>query len=60
MEEVENIDSNDIATVIQWLQEADNIVVFTGAGITKDYGIPESVEIPAPVNTTTFSASCSH
>ena len=41
MEEVENIDSNDIATVIQWLQEADNIVVFTGAGISTDSGIPD-------------------
>ena len=27
MEEVENIDSEDLATVIEWLKEADNVVV---------------------------------
>ena len=41
MEEVENIDSEELATVIEWLKDADNVVVFTGAGISTDSGIPD-------------------
>jgi len=32
---------NDLAQVSKWLQEADRIVVFTGAGISTDSGIPD-------------------
>lgn len=41
MLEMENVSQQDIETVVEWLVHADNVVVFTGAGISTDSGIPD-------------------
>lgn len=38
---VSNGDSDELATVAQWVRESERIVVFTGAGISTDSGIPD-------------------
>ena len=36
------------------IQRSRNVVFFTGAGISTESGIPDSVEMPAPVKKTTL------
>ena len=37
----EQISAADLEQVAQWLKDAERIVVFTGAGISTDSGIPD-------------------